>query len=441
MLLAVLLLSFEGPSYRVDLFGASVAALDDLDGGGKRDIAIGDPAWGSDRDRGRVWIVSMETGRAIQTLGPKQALRNFGWTIASVGDVDGDGKGDLAVGTMRWNWAGADKKPSVTVFSCMDGRVLHTIETFNEGFWYAWWSFCPGPVVAGLGDWNGDRCADFAIGSAQYSDVGSCAGRVDVVSGRDGRVLHRFLGDYEGFGLGVSLCAISDLDGEGRAELAAGAVSPWENACDKKAEIRTALVRVYSSRDGSVMRTIQPSTHSQVFGLSVAPAGDLDGDGKGDLWVGEPLANFIPPNQPPGMYAWSTRSWTEIARVVPWRKWDTFADRRFGSVLVPVARIDGDGGSGVVATNPGSGGGGFVVIGADTKVVRQRQVRTDAEASNVGLCAADVGDVDGDGAHDVALGGVTWRGELTGVAVVCSVTSGAVIREFTRASVTRADGK
>jgi hypothetical protein len=84
------------------LFGAAVAAVEDVDGGGQPDLAIGEPAWtDSGRDRGQVWIVSMETGRKLRCIEPAEPCMGFGWSLAEVGDVDGDGHGDLAIGNLR----------------------------------------------------------------------------------------------------------------------------------------------------------------------------------------------------------------------------------------------------------------------------------------------------------------------------------------------------
>src|SRR5689334_4706441 len=72
-----------------DLFGASVALVGDIDGGGQSDLAIGNPLWNdSPRERGRVWIVSLETGRAIRVIEPKSAGRSFGWTLCALDDID-----------------------------------------------------------------------------------------------------------------------------------------------------------------------------------------------------------------------------------------------------------------------------------------------------------------------------------------------------------------
>ena len=99
-----------------DLFGASVALVGDIDGRGQPDLAIGDPVWNdSGREHGRVWIVSTESGRALSVIMPESAGRSFGWTLCALGDVDGGGKADLAVGEMRWRaWPGGSE-PRATV--------------------------------------------------------------------------------------------------------------------------------------------------------------------------------------------------------------------------------------------------------------------------------------------------------------------------------------
>lgn len=374
----------------------------------------------------------METGRAIRCIEAQAPRMGFGWTLAAAGDVDGDGRGDLAIGSMRWTWAYPAAPSSVTVVSGADGRVLHEWPADAEEFWYGWYSFGAGPVACSVGDWNGDGRADVAVGGAQHAE---CRGRVDVYSGADGSAIRSFTGPEAHSGLGVSLCVLEDLDGDSKRELVVGMVRGADSGCDGANQRGLGSVRVYSSRDGGILAELRPETPSPVFGLSVASAGDADGDGRADLWVGEPLANFYAkPLVSPGLQLWSSREWNALRRVESSAKADGYADRGFASVLVPVDDV-------LVATIPDSFGGDVCVISRKGKILRRFSASAtgiDPESlgvHGVGISACAVGDVDGDGSREVVLSGTTWRGCLTGVAVVVSPKKGTSLRTLTRSSI------
>ena len=101
---------FTGTLDDSDLFGSSVAGLADLDGDGKRDIAVG--AFGDDdggNNRGAMWVLFLNTNGTVKShqkisdteggfTGTLNDGDNFGISVADLGDLDGDGKHDVAVG-------------------------------------------------------------------------------------------------------------------------------------------------------------------------------------------------------------------------------------------------------------------------------------------------------------------------------------------------------
>ena len=104
---------FTGILDNLDRFGSSVASLGDLDGDGVGDLAVG-----NDRDSdgrsgaGAVWVLFLNTDGTVKSDQKISSVEGdftgildhgdaFGSSVASLGDLDGDGVGDLAVGAMR----------------------------------------------------------------------------------------------------------------------------------------------------------------------------------------------------------------------------------------------------------------------------------------------------------------------------------------------------
>jgi hypothetical protein len=83
-------------------FGLALAGVGDIDGDGVPDLAAGAPyqSVAGQGNQGQVFLFSGATGARLRTLNDPvpQAGAHFGWTLAGVGDVDGDGVPDLAVG-------------------------------------------------------------------------------------------------------------------------------------------------------------------------------------------------------------------------------------------------------------------------------------------------------------------------------------------------------
>jgi len=83
--------------------------------------------------------------------------------------------------------------------------------------------------------------------------------------------------------LGWSVATIGDADADGVEDYAVGA--PFWGAVNT---YRPGMVRLFSGKTGALLRTWYGSAHGDEFGLSVAPAGDFDHDGRQDVLVGSP---------------------------------------------------------------------------------------------------------------------------------------------------------
>jgi len=197
-------------------FGSAVAGAGDIYGGGALDFIVGD--WGVDAggtDRGKVYIYSGTSPYdTLFTRNGEQDGDRFGWSVASVGDVNGDRKDDILVGAYRANPGGLNDAGKVYLYSGASGYPL--IATLNgaaaaDSFGYS---------VAGLGDVDADEVPDFVVG-APGNQTGR--GKIYIYSGYDRSLLGSKVGGAPGVGFGYSVAKGGDMTGDGLSEIIAGA--------------------------------------------------------------------------------------------------------------------------------------------------------------------------------------------------------------------------
>ena len=262
-----------------DRLGFDVASIGDVDGDGVSDVALGAPqrpveAVGT-TGAGYVRLHSGRTGALLGTLTGAALGDGFGWEVAGPGDVDGDGHVDVLV---RSPWAGGlvPGAGRVDLFRASDGAPLHAWlgASDDEDFGH----------VAGAGDVDGDGLPDVLIGVPGHDGpAGVDAGVARVHSGVTGAVLLELEGPAAHARLGISLCGLGDLDGDGRGELLVGAAPTTIPPGPKP------FARVYAGRGGAVVYHIEevPAFGSPanlpLLGRLVAPAGDANGDGRPDF--------------------------------------------------------------------------------------------------------------------------------------------------------------
>ena len=267
-----LLLTLDTPnSQGVAGFGYSVA-LEDVNGDGNVDIAVGAPA--ENQGQGRAYVFSGDDGSLLLTLDTPnpQGRTDFGHVVA-LGDVDGDGKADIAVGAPVEDVDGNAGQGRAYVFSGHDGSLLLTLATPNPQcctqFGYS----------MALEDMDSDGKADIAVGAPAEGVEGTLGqGRAYVFSGDDGSLLLTLDSPIPEMGaaFGYSV-ALEDVNGHCNAHIAVGA---WG----------TERVYVFCGADGSLLFSLSSSVWWSFFGQSVA-MGDVDGDGNADIAVGAPAEN------------------------------------------------------------------------------------------------------------------------------------------------------
>lgn len=304
-----------------DRFGSSVSSAGYIDFDNRQDFIISAGTGGYAR------IYSGATGLELFTL---QTDTLGHWCASDVGDVNADGRDDVALAS--WNNEGfGSQDGTFRIYSGLTGQLL--FEDIGNPFERL------GKSVAALGDIDGDLHDDFAVGA-----VGFGAGMVRVYSGETFSVLYLFNGDQPGDMLGYSLDGGLDLDFDGVPDIIAGApahqawsgyVRAWSGASgnelftiageaqsstgnavallpDLNDDLVAEVLIAAESADFDYAGVLQPSVgrvsvldgssrstlfafHGQdiagAFGSSVAAAGDADGDGFEDLVVGSAAAN------------------------------------------------------------------------------------------------------------------------------------------------------
>lgn len=200
------ILQAPGPSAFADEYNGPIAVIGDVDGDEVPDVLAGlSGTWSSIKTGGEFTgaaVFSGRTGATIRTHQPDG--RSFGWSVAALGDINGNGTPDYAIGTSV-----GFGTPTVTVYDGPSGALMHTFTLGDTGQ-----PDQPGAVVAGPGDVNGDGRADVLVGYPGQN-------KAILYNGLTGAVLHTFdgadFGVAERFGLavagGVGLDGLFDLAG------------------------------------------------------------------------------------------------------------------------------------------------------------------------------------------------------------------------------------
>lgn len=204
--------------------GASVAFLGDIDGDGYSDFAIGSSTAGGSPIPGRVDVYYGDPAGPSATpawsLSASPPSPSFGSVIARVGDVTGDGVSDFAVGDPL---AGIGGRVTVYAGQRSRGRPAQPILSLagtqaNSRF---------GAAIAGGGDVDGDGFGDFAVGVPQYAEGQANEGQVRLYRGApfvpQAAAVWTHESDVADAVLGSSLAAFNDINSDGFADLAVGA--------------------------------------------------------------------------------------------------------------------------------------------------------------------------------------------------------------------------
>jgi hypothetical protein len=209
-------------------FGAAVSGGGDMNGDGLADVLVGAPAAASNAGRAYVFaggasLVTRNASGADMVLTGEGTGSGFGASVATAGDVNGDGLVDAIVGAPSHNSSRGRAYlfyggPMFFTRSAALADVVLTGEGSNNSF---------GASVASAGDANGDGPSDILVGASGYA---SGIGRVYIFYGgsslasRSGTGADVILtGESAGGSFGAAVAGAGDLELDGFADLLVGA--------------------------------------------------------------------------------------------------------------------------------------------------------------------------------------------------------------------------
>ena len=326
-------------------------------------------------------------GAPVWEVGGTQANANFGFNATTAGDVDGDGFSDVIVGAGTEDSTFVDEGAAYLYRGSVDGSALvpSWIYRGRQNTAFA------GSAVAPAGDVNNDGYADVLVGVPGWdSQTQADAGRVVV---------------FHGGPTGLSLTPAYEL------------VSP------------TPAV-------------------GQQFGITVAPAGDVNGDGYADVLVGSRYAEgmsirgavYLFEGGVAGLFTTPAKTWIGLAG----------GSANLGASLSTAGDVNADGFADVIIGSPGEvnpfagGGSAYVYLGSPTGIaaVPDTVIKGTLNNANCGRSVSVAGDVNGDGYSDVLIGvpgqntsigkAMIGFGGPQGIATVTDLTNPeALLLEFT----------
>lgn len=272
-----------------DKFGKSIAAIGDVNGDGKSDLAV--------LSNEAIYVISPGTGSTLSSATIwKRTNSSITCTLESIlsaerikaaGDVNADGIEDVIFVNER----GANDHGEVCIISGANGNMIRYI---SGGSSY------PNPHQTNqtliidkigydfdtAGDVNGDGHADLMV-SAKYN-VTENRGRVYLFSGKTGALLNYFEGEPDDY-LGVKVANVGDLDGNGLSDIVM--VNQTTDFLPKPNSVYLFSAGISNLLSGDLANAsleiegpaYGSTTNDDYFGQPTRQAPDLDHDGLPDL--------------------------------------------------------------------------------------------------------------------------------------------------------------
>ncbi len=386
---------------------------------------------------GAAWVVSaaatpVELPPSATFLGESD-FDDAGYSVAGIGDVDGDGLDDVAIAAPDSDIVAVNAgQVYVMLGRAADWQLDVSLGAADGSFVGEYSNDNAGYAVAGAGDADGDGLDDLLIGAHKNDDGGGNAGKIYLVFGDAAgwpmqtslsTAQASFLGEAVDDRAGYSVAGAGDLDGDGFDDLLMGAYKSNDGVYHG-GEVYVIFGAAGGWTPGfdlgNATASFTGEMDSDFAGKAVAGGGDVDGDGLDDLLVGAPS------NDEGGAAAGI--AYLVLGRDTGWVPDSPLADAdaRFlgeasggyaGQALTIAGDLDGDGYDDIVIgaygrddTGVDAGEayllfGGPGLAGLDIGLDLADASFTGENAGDfAGWSAAGAGDMDGDGFDDLLIG-------------------------------------
>jgi len=380
-------------------FGISVSSAGDVNGDGYSDVIVGANNYLSSTGRAYIFFggISMDNIADVTMTG--EALSNqFGYSVSSAGDVNGDGYSDVIIGAQ--DYANSTGRAYIYLGESSPDNIpdiIMTGDATNISF---------GNSVSTAGDVNGDGYSDVIVGAYLYSPGGkSYIFYGGAIMNNVSDLTLSVISGSNYFGRSVSTAG--DVNGDGYSDVIVGDFG-----------YSFLKGRAYIYFGGAFMNNVADEiftgeTDGDRFGISVASAGDVNGDGYSDVLIGSD-----------GYSSFSGRAYMFFGGVLMDNIPDvTFAAENvsdlFGSSVSSAGDINIDGYSDVIigATGFGSSiGRAYIYYGAVSMNNTADVVMTGDTINNYfGQSVSSAGDLNNDGVSDL-IAGAYFYSSFTGKA-------------------------